>query len=78
MSLREPPYPYIVPFAHALVAAVPDRLVWGPDWPRVLLGKTMPDDRDLVDQIPAWVPDDAVRKRILVATRSGPYGFEGA
>ena len=48
-SLREPPYPDMTPFAHALVAAAPDRLVWGSDWPHVLLEKTMPDDGDLVD-----------------------------
>ena len=43
-SLQEPPYRDITPFAHALVAAAPDRLVWGSDWPHVLLEKTMPDD----------------------------------
>ena len=77
-SLREPPYPDITPFAHALVAAAPDRLVWGSDWPHVLLEKTMPNDGDLVDQIAAWVPDDAVRKRILVDNAERLYGFERA
>ena len=53
-SLTEPPYPDMTPFAHALVAAAPDRLVWGSDWPHVLLESTMPNDGDLVDQIAVW------------------------
>src|SRR5262249_22434699 len=62
-SLQEPPYGDITPFAHALVAAAPDRLVWGSDWPHVLLESTMPNDGDLVDKIAVWVPDEAVRQR---------------
>ena len=75
-SLREPPYPDMTPFAHALVAAAPDRLVWGSDWPHVLLEKTMPNDGDLVDQIAVWVPDEALRTRILVDNAERLYGFE--
>ena len=36
-SLLPPPYADMTPFAHALVEAAPDRLVWGSDWPHVLL-----------------------------------------
>jgi predicted TIM-barrel fold metal-dependent hydrolase len=74
-SLDEPPYPDMTPFAHALVEAAPGRLVWGSDWPHVLLEKTMPNDGDLVDQIAVWVPDEAVRKRILVDNAERLYGF---
>jgi predicted TIM-barrel fold metal-dependent hydrolase len=75
-SLQEPPYNDITPFARALVEAAPDRLVWGSDWPHVLLETTMPNDGDLVDQIAVWVPDEAVRKRILVDNAEQLYGFE--
>jgi 2-pyrone-4,6-dicarboxylate lactonase len=75
-SREEPPYSDITPFAHALVEAAPDRLVWGSDWPHVLLETTMPNDGDLVDQIAVWVPDEAVRKRILVDNAEKLYGFE--
>ena len=77
-SLQEPPYNDITPFAHALVAAVPDRLVWGSDWPHVLLETTMPNDGDLVDQIAVWIPDEATRTRILVDNAERLYGFERA
>jgi predicted TIM-barrel fold metal-dependent hydrolase len=75
-SLQEPPYSDITPFAHALVAAAPDRLVWGSDWPHVLLEATMPNDGDLVGQIAVWVPDETTRKRILVDNAETLYGFE--
>lgn len=75
-SQQEPPYPDMTPFAHALVAAAPDRLVWGSDWPHVLLETTMPNDGDLVDQIAIWVPGEAVRTRILVDNPERLYRFE--
>jgi len=75
-SCEAPPYGDITPFAHALVEAAPDRLVWGSDWPHVLLETTMPNDGDLVDQIAVWVPDETVRKRILVDNAEKLYGFE--
>jgi predicted TIM-barrel fold metal-dependent hydrolase len=74
-SLQEPPYHDITPFARALVAAAPDRLVWGSDWPHVLLETTMPRDEDLVDQLAAWAPDEATRRRILVDNPERLYGF---
>lgn len=74
-SLQAPPYRDMTPFAHALVEAAPDRLVWGSDWPHVLLESEMPDDGDLVDQIAVWVPDEAVRRRILVDNAERLYGF---
>jgi predicted TIM-barrel fold metal-dependent hydrolase len=77
-SLLPPPYADLTPFARALVQAAPDRLVWGSDWPHVLLETQMPDDGDLVDQIAVWVPDEAVRKRILVDNAERMYGFERA
>jgi len=74
-SLEPPPYHDITPFARALVAAAPDRLVWGSDWPHVLLETEMPNDGDLVDQIAEWVPDAGTRERILVGNAARLYGF---
>jgi predicted TIM-barrel fold metal-dependent hydrolase len=75
-SRQRPPYPDMTPFAHALVEAASHRLVWGSDWPHVLLETEMPNDGDLVDQIAVWVPDKAVRRRILVDNAERLYGFE--
>jgi predicted TIM-barrel fold metal-dependent hydrolase len=74
-SHQEPPYDDITPFAQALIAAAPDRVVWGSDWPHVLLETRMPNDGDLVDQIAVWAPDEAIRTRILVDNAERLYGF---
>ena len=69
------PYADIVPYARALVAAAPDRLVWGTDWPHVLVDPPVPNTGDLTDLLTTWVPDEALRKRILVDNPARLYGF---
>ncbi len=69
------PYADVTPFAHALVARRPDRLVWGTDWPHPICPVPMPNDGDLTDHLAQWVPDAAVRKRILVDNAAALYGF---
>ena len=70
------PYADIVPFAHALVAAAPERLVWGTDWPHVMLDTTMPNDGGLCDQLAVWAPDAATRNKILADNPARLYGFK--
>lgn len=70
------PYADIVPFAHALVAAAPDRLVWGTDWPHVMLDTPMPNDGDLCDQLAVWAPNAVTRDKILVDNPQRLYGFK--
>jgi predicted TIM-barrel fold metal-dependent hydrolase len=60
------PYDDVMPFVHAVVAAAPDRVVWGSDWPHVMLPRPMPNDGDLLDVLAEWVPDATLRQRILV------------
>lgn len=75
-SRDAPPYADITKFAQALVAAVPDRLVWGTDWPHVMLDTAMPNTALFADLLTTWVPDAATRKRILVDNPARLYGFE--
>ena len=58
----------VMPFVKATVAAVPERLIWGTDWPHTQRWTpgAMCDDGKLVDLVPAMVPDAAVRNRMLV------------
>lgn len=66
-TLEEPPYPSVTPLARALVRHAPDRLLWGSDWPHVnMIGRTMPNDGDLLDLLLEWAPDERARKKILV------------
>jgi predicted TIM-barrel fold metal-dependent hydrolase len=70
-----PPYDDVVPFARALVAVAPDRVLWGTDWPHPNV-RHMPDDGDLVDTLADFVPDEHTRNRILVDNPTVLYDFE--
>jgi 2-pyrone-4,6-dicarboxylate lactonase len=60
-----PPYDDVVPYARALIAAAPDRVLWGTDWPHPNV-RHIPDDGDLVDLLVDFAPDEAIRDRILI------------
>jgi 2-pyrone-4,6-dicarboxylate lactonase len=70
------PYPSVTPLAQLFVKHAPERMVWGSDWPHVNLdGREMPNDGDLLDLLAEWVPDAAVRNRILAQNANKLYGF---
>jgi predicted TIM-barrel fold metal-dependent hydrolase len=69
-----PPYDDVVPFARALLAVAPDRVLWGTDWPHPNV-RAMPDDGDLVDLLAAFAPDEALRNRVLVHNPERLYDF---
>ncbi len=72
------PHADINAFAHALVEANADRIVWGSDWGHIMLNWKipMPNDGDIADLLAAWVPDEATRKKILVDNPAQLYGFD--
>jgi 2-pyrone-4,6-dicarboxylate lactonase len=72
---ERPPYAALVPFAHALIAAAPGRLVWGSDWPHSSHEGFMPNDGDLLDLLTLWAPDRTVRDAILHGNPAALYGF---
>jgi predicted TIM-barrel fold metal-dependent hydrolase len=63
-----PPYEDVVPYAHRLLEVAPGRLLWGSDWPHtgVFDAARMPDDGGLLDALARFVPDEALRQRVLV------------
>lgn len=71
-----PQFGDIAPFARAMVAAAPDRVVWGTDWPHPSAREKMPNDGDLADLLLEWVPDEATRNRILVDNPQRLYSFD--
>lgn len=72
-----PPFTDAVPFAQALIAAAPDRILWGTDWPHPNIARYMPNDGDLVDLIPLMMPDAATQQRVLVDNPHRLYHFTG-
>lgn len=56
----------IRPFHDILLETLPDRAVFGSDWPYLSMDDARPDTGRLVDLFDAWTPDDALRQRIFV------------
>jgi predicted TIM-barrel fold metal-dependent hydrolase len=69
-----PDYAKAGEIARAYVAAAPERLVWGSDWPHPTEADK-PDDAVLFDLLSGWAPDAATRHRILVDNPATLYGF---
>jgi 2-pyrone-4,6-dicarboxylate lactonase len=69
------PYDDVDAVAARLAQAAPGRLIWGSDWPHVMMKKPMPNDGALCDLLARWVPDANTRARILVKNPMELYGF---
>ena len=86
-STKGPDFADCAPLAQRLIAANRERIIWGTDWPHP--DSTTPpgrqitdvtplfqiDDGRLLNQLPVWAPDAAVRKKILVDNPVRLYGF---
>jgi len=70
------PWPKADPFARALIAAAPERCLWGSDWPHTRPPGPMPNDGDLFDRLLAWTEnDDQLLTTILVDNPTRIYSF---
>ena len=63
-----------VPFARALAAHAPERIVWGTDWPHPN-HTAVPNDGELVDLIEEIAPDAKTRQLMLVDNPTKLFGF---
>lgn len=72
------PFIEVIPYATTVIAAAPERIIWGSDWPHsnnFSPGHT-PNDGDLIDLLAAFAPDESTRKQILVDNPAVLYGFD--
>lgn len=71
--------------AHAIVGRNPERALWASDWPHtnreagkrateVSAYRDVPAQR-LLDELHAWLPEAALRQRVLVENPAALYGF---
>ncbi len=85
-SDKAPAYDDVAPLARALIAANPDRIVWGTDWPHphaawpgAALDEIAPfydiDDGLALNQLPRWAPNAAIRRKILTDNPARLYDF---
>src|SRR5262245_19593271 len=71
-----PTYSDTTAVAQAYAKAMPERCVWGSDWPHPTeQSKQLPDDAVLFDLLLVWVPDETTRTRILVDNPAILYDF---
>ena len=68
------PFADAEPNVRALVAAVPERCLWGTDWPHPGMDP-VPDAAALFEQFCDFIPSAATRQRILVDNPAKLYGF---
>lgn len=73
-SAAGPPFHDAVPFAKRLIDNAPDRVLWGTDWPHPNV-KIMPNDGDIVDLIPLFAPEPALRQKLLVDNPTRLFKF---
>ena len=77
----------VAPLARALVAANPQRILWGTNWPHPgstpvagrkptdLAAHVRTDDGKVLNLLPVWVPDAATRRLILTENPARLYGW---
>jgi predicted TIM-barrel fold metal-dependent hydrolase len=70
------PWDDVIPLAQALIAANPDRVVWGSDWPHPVSVKATPNEGRLLDQLARYAGDQATLKKILVDNPAHLFGFD--
>lgn len=59
------PHRTLTALARELVGVMPDKLLWGLDWPHTECFSTMPDDAKLIDLIGEWLPTAELRRQVL-------------
>jgi len=62
------------PMAQALIREVPDRLIWGSDYPHLSFADAV-DSAQLYALLADWAPDEPTRRKILVDTPARLFGF---
>ena len=84
---RKPDLSDMTTFAKALIAANPQRVVWGTAWPHPTAGAVpgrkptdvahhiQIDDGQVMNMLPVWAPDAAMRRMILAENPARLYGF---
>ena len=86
-STQLPDYADVAPLAKALIAANPQQVLWGTDWPHpdsspvtgrkpTDVAQLLPiDDGRVFNQLATWAPDATERRMILVDNPARLYGF---
>ena len=73
-KIGPPHYDDVSKLASALTDSHPERCLWASNWPHPGR-KPVPNDEEMLELLSYWVPDSAVRQKILVDNPRQLYGF---
>jgi 2-pyrone-4,6-dicarboxylate lactonase len=71
---QDPNFADVKPIAEALIASVPDQLIWGSDFPHLSFHDKV-GTIQLYNLLLQWAPDADMRKRILADNPARLFGF---
>ena len=90
ISAAVPDYRDIDPIVRAIMAAAPDRVLWGSNWPHTASAGRAADADPLAEEpfrreddaanlglLGRWIPDPVLREAVLVRAPSEVFGFPG-
>jgi 2-pyrone-4,6-dicarboxylate lactonase len=69
----QPGFDDVTPLVQTLAQAAPDRLIWGSDYPHLSFAEN--DSVQLFNLLARWLPDPALRQKVLVDNPAVLYGF---
>ncbi|WP_426958481.1 amidohydrolase family protein [Muricoccus radiodurans] len=69
-----PDFADAAPMAKAVIAAAPDRILWGSDYPHLSFAHAV-GSVALFNLLADWAPDEATRRKILVDNPVALFGF---
>jgi len=71
---QEPGFADVKPLAEALIAKVPEQVIWGSDFPHLSFHDKV-GTIELYNKLADWAPDAAMRQRILADYPARLFGF---
>lgn len=74
LTKTDPTWASIRPFHDAVMAAAPDRVLFGSDWPYISMDANPPDVGRMVDLFDTWTPDATLRQKLFVDNPAALYG----
>ncbi|MFL9926348.1 amidohydrolase family protein [Herbaspirillum lusitanum] len=74
LTKADPTYEIVRPFHDRLMQAIPDRVLFGSDWPYISMDAAPPDVGKMVDMFDRWTPDPGLRQKIFVDNPRALYG----
>jgi 2-pyrone-4,6-dicarboxylate lactonase len=69
------PFADVEQFARQLIAANPNQILWGSDWPHVMVKNKMPNDTDMLNIIGSWIDNQELRQKLFVTNPQSLYDF---